>query len=91
MVAKEKRDEKIDLRLTQSAKRALQMAAEAADQSLSEFVLSSALAKVDETLPDRRLFGLDAQQWREFQQALDAPVKPAPRLAKLLESPSVFE
>ena len=87
----ETRNEKLDLRLTPSAKRTLQIAAHLAQRSVSEFVLESALARAEETLPDRQQFGLNAEQWRAFQKALDAPVKPAPRLAKLLREPSVFE
>lgn len=91
MPAIETRNEKLDLRLTRSAKRTLQSAARAAQRSVSEFVLESALARAEETLPDRRRFGLNAGQWAAFQAALDAPPKPGPRLAKLLREPSVFE
>ena len=87
----ETRNEKLDLRLTPSAKRALQIAANIAQRSVSEFVLESALARAEETLPDRQRFGLNAEQWNAFQKALDAPTAPAPRLAKLLQEPSVFE
>jgi uncharacterized protein (DUF1778 family) len=87
----ETRKEKLDLRLTPSAKRVLQTAARAARRSVSEFVLESALARAEETLPDRQRFGLNAEQWAAFQAALDAPPRPAPRLAKLLREPSVFE
>ena len=87
----ETRNEKLDLRLTPSAKRALQNAAVAARRSVSEFVLESALARAEETLPDRRRFGLNAGQWAAFLAALNARPKPAPRLAKLLQKPSVFE
>jgi uncharacterized protein (DUF1778 family) len=58
---------------------------------VSEFVLESALARAEETLPDRQRFGLTADQWEAFQSALSAPPRPAPRLAKLLSEPSVFE
>ena len=85
------RKEKLDLRLTASAKRTLQRAAQASGCSVSEFVLQSALARADETLPDRQRFGLEAEQWEAFQKALNAPSRPAPRLAKLLKEPSVFE
>ncbi len=78
------RSEKVDLRLTPEAKRKLNLAAEVAKRSLSEFVLESALARADETLPDRREFALDAKQWRKFVDALDAPPRPMPRLKKLL-------
>jgi uncharacterized protein (DUF1778 family) len=87
----ETRNEKLDLRLTASAKRALQIAAGAAHRSVSEFVLESALARAEETLPDRHRFGLTADQWEAFQSALDAPPRPAPRLARLLAEPSLFE
>jgi len=87
----ETRNEKLDLRLTPSAKRALQSAAQASRCSVSEFVLQSALARAAETLPDRHRFGLDADQWAAFQAALDAPAMPTPRLKELLTTPSVFE
>ena len=85
------RTEKLDLRLTPAAKQVLQTAAAANARSVSEFVLESALARAEETLPDRRRFGLDAEQWAAFQAALDAPPRPLPRLAKLLSEPSVFD
>ena len=85
------RTEKLDLRLTRSAKRTLQSAATAARRSVSEFVLESALARAAETLPDRQRFGLDAGRWAAFQLALDAPARTNPRLKRLLEKPSVFE
>ena len=87
----ETRKEKLDLRLTPSSKRALQIAAQAARRSVSEFVLESALVRAEETLPDRRRFGLSVEQWAAFQAALDAPPQEARRLAKLLREPSVFE
>ena len=59
----EGRTEKLDLRLTPSAKAALQTAASVAKQSVSEFVLESALARAEESLPDRQRFGLNAEQW----------------------------
>lgn len=85
------RTEKLDLRLTPSAKRVLQTAASASRRSVSEFVLESALARAEETLPDRRRFGLDAEHWAAFQAALDAPPRRLPRLGKLLREASVFE
>jgi uncharacterized protein (DUF1778 family) len=85
------RTEKLDLRLTPQAKRVLQSAATAARRSVSEFVLESALARAEETLPDRQRFGLDSERWAAFLKVLDAPPRPLPRLKKLLQTPSVFE
>jgi uncharacterized protein (DUF1778 family) len=73
------RSEKLDLRLTRNAKRALQAAAAVSHRSVSEFVLENALARADETLADRRGFGLNAAQWKAFMAALDAPPRPLPR------------
>jgi uncharacterized protein (DUF1778 family) len=83
--------ERIELRLTPAANRVLQSAATAAGRSVSEFVLESALARAEETLPDQQRFGLDAERWTAFQTALDAPACRNPRLKKLLKTPSVFE
>ena len=91
METTETRNEKLDLRLTPSAKRTLQSAAAAARRSLSEFVLESALARAEETLPDRRRFGLNAKQWEAFQTALAAAPRRTPRLTRLLKAQSVFE
>lgn len=91
MTAKPVRSEKLDLRLSPEAKRTLQMAASASHRSVSEFVLESALARAEETLPDRRRFGLSAEDWAAFQAELDAPPRPVPRLTRLLREPSVFD
>ncbi len=85
------RSEKLDLRLPPDAKRKLQLAAEAEQQSVSEFVLESALLRADDRLPDRRRFYLDAKAWAAFQKALDAPPQEHPRLKRLLRRPSIFD
>jgi uncharacterized protein (DUF1778 family) len=85
------RSEKLDLRLTRKAKTALRAAAAAANRSVSEFVLESALARADETLADRRTFVLNAAQWKAFLTALDAPPRPQPRLERLLKEPGFFD
>jgi uncharacterized protein (DUF1778 family) len=85
------RTEKLDLRLTPAAKRALVAAAAADRRSVSEFVLDSALARAEETLAQRRHFGLDAGQWEAFMAALDAPPRDLPQVEKLFDHPSLFE
>ena len=85
------RSEKLDLRLTPGAKQTLQRAAAAAQRSVTDFVLESALASAAETLADRQNFQLDPERWQAFVSALDAPSKSHPRLARLLQEPSVIE
>jgi len=91
MPARTTRSEKLDLRLTRTAKRALQAAAQASHRSVSEFVLESALARADEALADRRRFALNATQWKAFLAALDAPPRPLPRLERLMNEPGFFD
>lgn len=91
MPARATRSEKLDLRLTRDAKRALQAAAAASHRSVSKFVLESALARADEALADRRTFGLNATQWKAFMAALDAPPRPLPHLERLLKEPGFFD
>ena len=87
----EMKSEKLDLRLSLSAKATLQMAAVASGRKLTEFVLESALDRAKGMLPDRQIFGLNAEQWKAFQAALVAPPRDMSRLAELLREPSVFE
>jgi uncharacterized protein (DUF1778 family) len=91
MATRTTRSEKLDLRLTRNAKRALQAAAAASNRSVSEFVLESALARADEALADRRHFGLNATQWKAFIIALDAAPRRMPRLERLLKEPGFFD
>jgi uncharacterized protein (DUF1778 family) len=85
------RTEKLDLRLSKSAKQTLRAAATAARKSVSEFVLETALSEAEERLADRRIFTLDAKRWDAFIAALDAQPRRIPRLERLFREPSVFD
>jgi uncharacterized protein (DUF1778 family) len=86
----ERRTEKFDVRISRSAKAKLQAAATASRRSMSDFVMESALSKAEELLAERRIFVLDSKKWAAFQKALDAPVRPLPRLKALLEESGFF-
>src|SRR5947208_16773173 len=83
MPARTTRSEKLDLRLTRDAKRALQAAASVVHRSVSEFVLESALARANETLADRRVFELNAEGWKSFMAQPDAAPRPLSRMERL--------
>jgi uncharacterized protein (DUF1778 family) len=85
------RTTKLDLRLSPEAKLTLNAAARASNRSVSQFVLDSALSRAEETLPDRRRFELNAEQWEAFMAALDAPTRDTHRLRRLLQEPSIFD
>jgi uncharacterized protein (DUF1778 family) len=91
MATRTNRTEKLHLRLTLQAKRALQSAAEASHKTLSDFVLESALTRADSVLAERQVFRLDAERWAAFLAALDARPRPRPRLARLLNEPSIVD
>jgi uncharacterized protein (DUF1778 family) len=91
MTARTNRTEKLDLRLTPKAKRTLQAAAAAERRKVSDFVLESALARAQETLAERQQFGLNAEHWTAFLEALDAPARELPRIRRLFEEKSPFE
>ena len=90
-LAAERRSEKLDVRITRSAKAKLQAAASASHRTMSDFVMESALSKAEEMLADRRIFTLNAKNWAAFQAALDAPVRPVPKLKALLQKPGFFD
>jgi uncharacterized protein (DUF1778 family) len=87
----ERRTEKLDVRVSRSAKAKLQAAASASHRSMSDFVMESALSRAEEMLAERRIFALNAEKWEEFQAALDAPTRPLARLKSLLDTPGFFE
>jgi uncharacterized protein (DUF1778 family) len=80
----EAKSERVDLRMTPTAKRTLQRAAAAANKSVSEFLLDSSLNAAFDVLADRRVFLLDDSQWTAFMVALDAPPRDNPRLRRLM-------
>ena len=82
--------ERIDIRASSSVKLLLQEAARTCHKNVSEFLLDAGVVAANQTLADRRHFVLSDEQWQEFQQALDRPVKAKPRLRKLLSEPGVL-
>jgi uncharacterized protein (DUF1778 family) len=86
----ERRTEKLDFRISKSAKAKLQAAASVSRRAVSDFVLESALSKAEETLADRRTFGLNDEAWDAVQRALDAPPRALPKLKILLNKQGFF-
>lgn len=89
--ATERRTEKLDFRVSSSAKAKLQAAASIAQCSVSDFILDSALARAEDALADRTVFRMDAKTREAFQKALDAPPRPMPRMKALLSESGFFE
>lgn len=85
------KSERIDVRASVPVKQLLQEAARACHKNVSEFLLDAGVNAAAHTLADRRQFVLDPSQWQAFQEALDRPVQPKPRLAKLLSEPGALD
>ncbi len=75
----------LHLHLTTDEMVTLNIAARHAGVSIEKFALDSAITEAHMTLSNRSQFGLSAEKWRVFLEALDAPARPLPRLASLLK------
>jgi uncharacterized protein (DUF1778 family) len=87
----EARSERVDLRMTRSAKRTLQQAASVSNKTVTEFLLDSGLNAAFDALADRRVFQLDEKRWNAFMKALAKPPKDNPGLRKLLSRKPAWE
>lgn len=79
------KSERLNLRLNASQDELIRAGAEAANKSVSEFVLDSAANAATNALLDRRVFAATKKQWQELEQLLERPAVAKPKLAKLLK------
>lgn len=91
MPAAVSKTERIDVRVSPTAKHTLQMAATEVNKTVSQFLLDAAMTAAAETLEDRRSFVLDRKRWDAFVKILDRPPRIKRRLARLLAERSVLE
>ncbi len=90
-MATETKSERWSIRVSPSDDLLVRKALENSGMSLNEYVVRQTLAAAIDDLADRRLFLLSADAWDELQEILDRPVSPKPRLAALLDQPSILE
>jgi uncharacterized protein (DUF1778 family) len=86
-----RREERLEVRLSKTAKRLLNFAATAHGKTVSAFVLDSSMAAAAEILADRQQFRIPAKDIAAFVSALDRRPTSKPRLDRLLKAPSVLE
>jgi len=91
MPAAVSKTERIDVRVSPTAKDTLQMAAAQVNKTVSQFLLDAGMTAAAETLEDRRSFVLTGRRWDQFLKILDRPPRVKPRLARLLAERSVLE
>ncbi len=68
-------DKRINLRLKRSTKQMLERAASFEGQTISKFVLSSALARAEKTIQEHEIMNLNAKESKAFFDALAAPIR----------------
>lgn len=85
------RSGRLGLRTTSVQAALIQRAAEVAQKSITEFVLTSACEKAEQTLLDHRLFLVDDEAWKLFQEVLERPARVIPELENLIETPAIWE
>lgn len=74
-VATDTKQERINLRLKHSAKKALERAAGFEGKTVSNFILSSALAHAEKTIHEYEIMSLNSQDSEAFLHALDKPIR----------------
>jgi uncharacterized protein (DUF1778 family) len=83
--------ERLHLRIDEQQKALLEAASQAAGDSLSTFVLKAATEAAADVLADRRVFLLDEDAWRVFDEALRGPAEEVAGLRELMTQPTVLD
>lgn len=83
--------DRLHLRVDAEQKVLLEAASRAAGASVSAFVLRAATEAAADVLADRRVFVLDQDAWRVFDEALDRPAQDVAGLPELLTTPTVLD
>lgn len=79
------------MRVDADQKALLEAASRAAGASVSTFVLKAATEAAADVLADRRVFVLDDDGWRLFDEALERPAQEVAGLRELLTTPTVLD
>ena len=85
------KNRRFQLRATAREERLIKVAAGRQGVNVTDFILSAAREKAEETLADQTRFVLHEKQWKEFMEALDRPAREKPRLRKLFKESHVAE
>jgi uncharacterized protein (DUF1778 family) len=91
LVAVSAKAERLHLRVDAEQKALLEAASRAAGASVSTFVLRAATEAAADVLADRRVFVLDEDAWRMFDEALQRPAQDVAGLRELLTAPTVLD
>ena len=79
------------LRVTPAQDTIVRQVLSANGMSLSEYVVSRAVASAVQDLADRQVFAVSEEAWEKLQEVLERPATAKPRIAALLAEHSVLE
>jgi uncharacterized protein (DUF1778 family) len=83
-MAQQTRNKRLDLRVRPDQDELIRAAADARSQSVSEFLIESAIARAEMDAGERSHFVIAADQWDVFVAELDRPPELIDQLDKLL-------
>jgi len=83
------KNRRFQLRASAREETLIKIAAEHQGVNVTDFILSAAREKAEETLADQTRFVLHEDQWKHFMEALDRPARERPRLRKLFKESHV--
>jgi uncharacterized protein (DUF1778 family) len=86
-----RKDDRLELRISQEQRRILDDAAAASGMSVSAFVLSHATDAARDLLADRTSFVLPPERWDTFVTMLERDPRPMPGLAAFLARRSLLD
>ncbi|MBB3059716.1 MULTISPECIES: DUF1778 domain-containing protein [Microbulbifer] len=79
------KQDRINLRLKHNAKKVLERAASFEGKTVSNFILTSALARAEKTIQEHEMMSLNARDSEAFFNALNKPVRFNKKLAAALK------
>ena len=85
-----KKDLKIELRVSSAELELIDRAAELRAEKRSQYVRQRVLRAASRTVLKAQRLSLGVKDFDRLQAALEEPVRPKPRLKRLLAEPSVF-
>lgn len=85
-----RKNQRINLRITERQEALLRRAADATDHTLTDFIVDSAVDQAHRVLADLRWFTADQAQFAEFERLLDDPLPATDKFERLFSRPSPF-
>lgn len=81
----------VSVRVNDTEKTLLEVAARQAHTNLSDFIRRKALESAEMTILEQRAIEIPSEDWEKFESWLDRPAEVVPELKRLMRSKPVWE